>query len=147
MTIPDSRSPIHESRGFTYVEILVTLSLMAILFVPMMQLFSEAMDATNTSRDLITAASLARWEMERVKNLGVSTQRVKGFGNTTWPPEGEPPFELNGRAWRIDRVLKMDSEPLEVAVEVRREGAGEKPVARLVTLLSDTVWGQTQVTP
>lgn len=127
------------NRGFTYIEILVTLMLLAILFVPMMQLFSHAVGATNTSREIITASSLVRWEMERVKNLATSTQRVRMLGNTLWPPEGEPPFELNGRAWRIYRFLEPDSDPLRVTVEVRLEGE-PKALARLETLLSDTTW-------
>lgn len=127
--------------GFTFVELLITLSLLAILFIPMMQSFSSAMEATNASRDLITAVSLARWEMERVRNLGVSTERLKRSGNTMWPPAEEPPLELNGRAWRISRVVTVESEPLEVAVEVRRDGEAQA-LTKLVVLLTDTFWGQ-----
>ena len=113
-------------RGFTYVEILVTLVIVAILFVPMMQLFSQAMEATTMSRDLITAVNLARWEMERVKNLSASLD--------------QPAFQLNGCGWRIERRLKAGAEPLEVTVEVRRDGEGQKSLASLTTLLSKTVW-------
>lgn len=127
------------NAGFTFVEILATLSITALLFVPMMQLFSHAMEGTQTSRDLITAVSLARWEMERTKNLGNKPQRLKIDGNVTWPPEGQPAFPLNGRAWRLYRILEAESEPLQVTVEARREGE-EKPLARLTTLLGETVW-------
>ena len=118
----------------------------------MMQLFSNAMDATNTSRDLITAVSLARWEMERAKNVGVSTTRLKTLGDTVWPPTEEPPLTLNGRDWRVYRLLTPESNPLEVTVEARRLSAvpntaqaGEqeaKAIVRLVTLITDTFWGQ-----
>lgn len=128
--------------GFTYVEILVTLTLLAILIVPMMQLFSQAMEATTLSRDLITAASLARWEMERTRNLGISTERLKTVGDLTWPPPEDPPFALNGGAWRITRTLKPDSDPLEVTVEVRRDGETGPAMAQLVTLITDPVWGK-----
>lgn len=131
------------STGFTYVEILITLTLMAMLFIPMMQLFSHAMEATQASRDLITAVTLARWDMERVKNVGSRTERLKATGNTMWPPPAEPPLTLNNRAWRIDRLLKLEAEPLEVTVAVRREGE-TKPLVRLVTLLTDTYWGDQQ---
>ena len=129
------------TAGFTYVEILITLSLLAILFIPMMQLFSSAMEATNTSRDLITAVSLARWEMERAKNVGVSTSRLKALGDTVWPPTEEPPLALNGRTWRVYRLLTAESDPLQVTVEARREQEA-KAVARLTTLVTDTFWGQ-----
>lgn len=134
-------TPPRDPRGFTYIEVLLTLAILAILFVPTMQLFSHAMEATRTSRDLMTAVSLARWEMERVKNVGVSTQRLKETGNITWPPETEAPVQLNGRAWRIYRVLKEGTEPLEVAVEVRAEKES-KAMVRLVTLITDMSWGQ-----
>ena len=107
----------------------------------MMQLFSTAIEATNTSRDLVTAVSLARWEMERLKNLGVRTQRLREGGDTMWPPPEEPPLELNGRLWRIDRLVAGEADLLEVTVEVRHDGE-VKPLVRLVTLLTDTAWGQ-----
>ena len=135
------RKPGSRKSGFTFVEILVAMTLLALLFVPMMQLFSHAMEATNTSRDLITAISLARWEMERVKNLGNTTARLKAQGNLVWPPLEEPPLVLNSRSWRIHRVLETEVEPLQVTVEVRREGE-EEPLARLVTLLTDYIWSQ-----
>lgn len=125
--------------GFTYVELLIAVSLIAVLFVPIMQLFSHAMEATTASRDLITAVSLARWEMERVRNLGVSTERLEEMGNVIWPALEEPPLKLNDRTWRISRVVKLGSEPLEVVVEVRRDGE-ERVLTRLVVLLTDTFW-------
>ena len=68
-------------QAFTFVEILVTLTLIAILFVPTMQFFSHAMDATLSSRDLITAVHLARWEMERTRNMASQVKRVRDEGN------------------------------------------------------------------
>ncbi len=130
-------------RGFTYIEVLLTLAILAVLFVPTMQLFSHAMEATRTSRDLMTAVSLVRWEMERVKNIGVSVERLKAAGNVVWPQETEEPVSLNGREWRIYRILKEGSAPLEVTVEVRAEKE-TKPMARLVTQLADTSWSQEQ---
>ena len=133
--------------GFSYVEILVTLAIIGILFVPMMQLFSYAMEATTSSRDLLTATSLGRWEMERVKNAGSNLDDLRANGNQTYPPAEEPPLKLNGRTWRVDRILKPNLEPLEVTVEVRRDGE-TKPLVQLVTLLTETSWAQgAPVTP
>ena len=109
------------------------------VFVPMMQLFSHSLEGTRTSRDLLTAVHLAQWEMERVKNLGLRTELLKKAGDTVWPPLEEPPLELNGQTWRVFRILKPDSDPLEAAVEVRQDG-GTKTTVRFVTLLTDTVW-------
>ncbi len=113
----------------------------------MMQLFSYAMDATTSSRDLLTSLSLGRREMERVKNEGANLDKLRAEGNQTYPPAEEPPLKLNGRTWRVDRIIKPDSEPLEVTVEVRRDGEN-KSLVRLVTLLTETSWAQgAPVTP
>ena len=125
--------------GFTFVEILVTLALFAILFVPILQLFTSAMDASGHSRELLTAVNLARWEAERTRNLGFDVRRLKAQGDTTWPPESEPAYSLNGQSWRIRRTLKPESDPLEVTIEVSQDGA-KKPLTHLVMLVCDPVW-------
>ena len=58
-------------KGFTYIELLITLAIIAVLFVPMMQLFSHSLYSTGVSQGLITAVNLAKWEMERTKNLNI----------------------------------------------------------------------------
>ena len=105
----------------------------------MMQFFSQALEGTSASRDLITAVSLASWEMERTKNIGTKTERLKKIGDAVWPLQEEPPLELNGRGWRIHRILGAGSDPLQVTIEVRLDGQ-PNAVARLVTLISDTIW-------
>ena len=129
--------PAH--TGFTFVEILVTLAIFGILFVPIMQLFSQAIDASGNSRALLTAVNLARWEAERTRNLGFDIRRLKAEGDTVWPPENEPPFPLNGYLWRIHRILKLNSDPLEVTIEVH-QGTDVKPLTHLVMLICDPVW-------
>lgn len=126
-------------RGFTYIELLVSLAILAILFVPMMQLYSQAMGASESSRELITAGFLARWEMERVKNLSLTKEQLRDVGDTLWPPEDKDPWELNGSKWRIERKLKPGTDPLEVSVLVRKEGSKQK-VVELVTLIEDMTW-------
>lgn len=125
--------------GFTFVEILVTLALFGILFIPVMQLFSQAMDATGHSRALLTAVNLARWEAERTRNLAFDVRRLKAAGDQTWPPEDQPPYSYNGYSWRIHRTLKADSDPLEVTIDVN-QGKDAKPLTSLVMLLCDQVW-------
>ena len=126
-------------RGFTFIEILVTLAVFGILFVPVMQLFSQGLDATGHSKALLTAVNLARWEAERTRNLGSDVRRLKKEGNVIWPPPEEPPISLNGTLWRIHRTLKPESDPVEVTIEVNREGE-TKPMTILVLLICDPVW-------
>ncbi|HEX9779976.1 MAG TPA: type II secretion system protein [bacterium] len=128
------------ARGFTYVEVLVTLALLGMLFVPTMQLFSTAMDATTSSRDMLTALALCRREMERVKNLGISLHQLTSQGTVTLPPPASPPLVVNGQAWRIERRVKTAADPVEVIVEVRRD-VEQEPLVSLVTLVTESSWG------
>lgn len=126
--------------GFTYIELLITLAVMGILFIPVMQLFSQSLYASGSTQDLITATSLARWEMERIRNLNVTKERLKEMGNSIYPPMDEPPFEMNGMKWRITREMVEETDPLEVRVHVARDAEPERPVVTLVTLVENTYW-------
>ena len=130
-----------KSKGFTYTEILITLAVLAALFVPMMQLFSHTLASSSVSGETITALNLAKWQMERVKNLNYDTQQFKEIGSTYFPPLEEPPLELNGRKWRIYTDIDSASEPLKIKVSVFVDGKlSGKPVVELVTLLEDMTW-------
>ena len=125
-------------RGFTYTEVLITLAVLAILFVPMMQLFSRTLVSSSVTGDSMTALNLAKWQMERVKNLNYDTSRFKEIGSTYVPPLDEPAIELNGKKYRVYTDIDTASEPLKVQVSVFLEGRlKDKPIVELVTLLED----------
>jgi len=129
-----------------------------VLFVPVMQLFSFSLQASATSQDLITATSLARWEMERIKNLNVTKEKLSETGDLFYPPIDEEPMSLNNMLWRIKREVIKGTDPLEVRVHVyplKKKGevgeedrvseelaylAEEKPLMTLVTLFEDLYW-------
>lgn len=127
-------------RGFTYIEILIALAVIAILFIPMIQLFSYAVYSVTVSGEGITAVNLARWEMERVKNLNATKAGLKKIGNVWTPKLEEPPLELNHAKWRVLRRVKAEGDPLEISVEVYRSDDLNKPVASSVTLIEDSIW-------
>jgi len=129
-------------NGFTYIEILITLSVLAILFVPVMQLFSTSLNATQESEDRITATNLARWQMERIRNLNLTEAQMVTKGDEVYPPEGEPPFLLNKTYWRIHTEMVEASDPLEVRVHVFRESEPQKMMITLVTLVEDMSWSE-----
>lgn len=130
-----------KNQGFTYTEVLITLAVMAALFVPMMQLFSHGLASSAATGQSVTALNLAKWQMERLKNLNYTISQLKETGDTYFPPMGEPPLQLNGRKWRIATDIDPDSNPLKVKVSVfLNERLSDKPVVELVTLLADTTW-------
>lgn len=126
--------------GFTFIEILLTLAILAIAFVPVMQLFSGAIGATAISGDTITATHLGRWQMERIKNLDYSKIRLSENGDSLYPPIEKDAFEINGTKWRIRTEVVPKTDPVELRVSVFKDGHLEKPVSTLVTLIEDTTW-------
>ncbi|MFH1503868.1 MAG: type II secretion system protein [Candidatus Omnitrophota bacterium] len=133
-----------KKNGFTYIELLITLAIMGVLFVPIMQLFSHSLYSTTISQDLITAANLAKWEMEKVKNLNITTENLQKMGNSIYPDLESPPLELNNMKWRIKREFIQGSSPLEVWVYACRDNKLDQPVVTLVTLIEDTFWEEVQ---
>ena len=127
-------------KGFTFVEILITLAITAVFFVPMMQLFSGAVYSVAISEEKVTAVNLARWEMERVKNLNITKTGLKKTGDLWIPELSEPPFEINNNKWRVLRRIKPESDPLEVSVEVYKSEDLKTPLASVVTLIEDNIW-------
>ncbi len=126
--------------AFTYVELLIALTLIGIIFLPTMQLFSQSLYSVNLSRDMITATNLAKWHMEKMKNLTITKMDFLEMGDQIYPPENTKPFELNGAAWRIHTEVIEDSNPLEIIVSVYRDGEPETPLITLVTLIEDALW-------
>ena len=130
--------------GFTFIEILMTLTIIAVLFVPVMQLFSNALFSTSVNLESITATSLAQSEMERTINLNLTKAQLQKIGTVVTPPLEEKATELNHQFWRVKREIVPDSDPLEVRVSVYKEGEPDKSLVTLVTLVEDLMWGSVQ---
>ena len=127
-----------KEKGFTYIEMLITVVLMSICFVPIMTLFRTAVIGAASTQELVVGLNLARQEMEKVRNLNYTEERLREIGEVTYPAPGEEPLRLSGMDWRITRKIKKDSDPLELSVIVYKIDRGkEETIAELVTLLED----------
>ncbi len=126
-------------KAFTFIELLVALAIIAVLFVPVMQLFSHSVYTSSVSQDTITAANLARWQMEKVKNLNLSKEQLSRMGNEVYPPLDAPPIEMNKVKWRINRTVGPGQDPLELRISVCRD-TETTPLVTLVTLIEDMHW-------
>ena len=133
---------LQSQNGFTFIEILITLTVIAVLFVPVMQLFSNSLYSTTQNLDRITAMNLAQSEMERTINLNMTKEQLKKMGTKVFPPLEEKPYEINKGLWRVQREIVEDSDPVEVRVKVFREGQPDKVLITLVTLVEDMMWDQ-----
>ncbi len=113
---------------------------MAILFVPMMRLFSDALYSATVSGDMLTAVNLGRFQMERIRNLNFTKRQLKELGEMWYPPLDTPPLERNQAKWRVRTLFKPDTDPLEVDVQVFTTEDPKKPMVSLVTLVEDNLW-------
>ena len=129
--------------GFTYIELLITLAIIAVLFVPIMRLFSSSIFYSSILQDTATATNLAEWQMERLKNLNITKDQLRQVEDSTYPPLEEEPLNMNEMKWRIKRVIIEEKDPVEVRISVYKEGEDE-PVITLVTLIEDTYWQEIQ---
>jgi hypothetical protein len=120
----------------------MTLTVIAVLFLPVMQLFSNSVYFTSENLDRITAMNLAQSEMERTINLNLTKEQLKKVGTQIFPPLEKDPFKINRGAWRVQREIVEDSDPLEVRVKVFRDGQPDKVLITLVTLIEDMMWDQ-----
>lgn len=131
---------MRKKKSFTYIELLISLAVMAILLVPVMQLFSHTLTSVSSSQGLIVATNLAKWQMERIKNLNFTTSQFQELGTTIYPPLEEEPMEMDDLKWRIETEFVPGSSPLVVRVKVHYDIAMGKPVVTLVTLIEDMIW-------
>lgn len=133
-------------NGFTFIELLIALAVIAICFLPLMRMFSVSLEQAYVSNDLTTARYLAQEGMEKVKNLGFTEAQLEDLGDIWEPPLDKPPLEINGRYWRTLRKIVKGTDPLEVKILVYQVSGhqsvkvSEKPVVEVVTLMEDLDW-------
>ncbi|PIQ89501.1 MAG: hypothetical protein COV72_02430 [Candidatus Omnitrophica bacterium CG11_big_fil_rev_8_21_14_0_20_42_13] len=128
------------NTAFTYIEMMVTVVIVAICFVPLIQVFSDSIAKIGYAGDKLTALNLARDEMEKIKNLNLTEAQFISMGNVIIPAKDKPPLKRNKAYWRIERILKENSDPLEVRVIVYRQGKEAYKVLELATLIEDLEW-------
>ncbi len=114
--------------------------MMAILLVPVMQLFSHALSSVSSSQSLIVATNLAQWQMEMIKNLNYTKKQLIELGKTIYPDLEAEPLELNGVKWRIETNFVAGPGPVEAWVKVYYALDMSKPVVSLTTLIEDMTW-------
>ena len=119
-------------EGFTYIEMLVTLAIIAICFVPLTRMFSRNIEETVYLGNLVTAMALARQEIEKVKNLALTEKQIETIGDIHYPA-----IIMNETSCYVERNIKPGTDPLEIRVRVYRENEFDKPMVELVTLFED----------
>lgn len=121
-----------KNRGFTYIEMLLTLAIIAICFVPLTRMFSRNMEETVYYGNMVTAMGLARQEMEKIRSLAFTEKQLEAMGDILYPG-----IIMNEASWYVERGIRPGTDPLEVRVKVYLENDFSKPMVELVTLLED----------
>jgi general secretion pathway protein I len=106
MTQQLNRRPPRSGLGFTLIEVLVALAIIATALVAVFRLFSQTVDAEMASRFYTTAPLLANAKMAEAKS-GIVAAR----GNAAGSFENFPGYE-----WRLD-VKEMAANPLGEATD------------------------------
>ena len=125
------------TAGFTYIEMLIALAVVACCFVPMLEMYARSVSEVQHYADIGTAMNLAREGMEKLQNMRVSESQLSAMGDVWDPPLLEKPIELNHQAWRLKRIVERGRHPLEVHVQVFYDFNREKPMLDIATLFTD----------
>ena len=131
LAIRNSQSRRYQSNGFTFVEILIALVVLATVVTPLMQMYATAVEQVGYIDDLRTGLDLAREEVEKVKNLALTEDQLKQLGNII-----NPPIQLNNTLWYTVRFIDPSVSPLIVQVFVYRDQLGGQPMVSLLTSMN-----------
>lgn len=136
-------------KGFTFIELLITLALIAICFLPLMRMLSGGLDQAHKLDELSTARYLAQSAMEQLKNLGFTQAQLSELGDTWEPNLEDPAFLINGKMWRVERKVARGTDPLEIHIKVYRipfkpqNPYALEPIIDLALLTEDLDWSYT----
>ena len=119
-----------ERRGFTLVELIMTIIVVGITAIPLSLLISQHVESTIQSEDLTMAANLARLDMEKAKNIGYAGI---GTGTTTVTNYEGYPYDITRT---VDVIQSSGSEGLKrIRVEAKKAGSATVLVS-LVTYMT-----------
>lgn len=106
------RGPARGSAGFTLLEVLIAFAILAVMLVPILQVFGGGLGTTETARGYTTATLLAR---SKLAEAGRDAPLSEGI------TEGR--FEQNGYRWKTS-IVRDESEVIEPEAEA---AAGKDP--------------------
>ena len=116
------------ARGFTLIEILVSLTILTIALPPLLKVFSEAGNQSANSANETTALNLLRYKMAELE--------MQGYPEETGEDEGE--FGEGSRfQWRSN-IQETDTEGVRlVSVTVNWQERGKEKAITVNTYMAD----------
>jgi len=114
------------ARGFTLIEVMLTMSVMAIGLLGMLMLQIQALRDGSKGRHRTGAAMIARDQIEQVQNMPLSDPNLDVMDPLNW---ATPPWLANGG----DPTLN----PGEIPVQVQQDGGTVRDITYTVWYLVD----------
>lgn len=122
--------------GFTFIELVISMALLAIGIFPVLELFSSALSTVVATRTNVTAVNFANEALEMVKNMNLSVDQWIEMKQYDYPLPGEEDVIINGQSWNFSVVVTEPARPLPLEIRVFQSDSSE-PVLKLHTLLED----------
>lgn len=130
------RKPVRIRHAFTFIELMIAITLMAMAFFPVMSLFTTAIEHINLTSEMSTSLNLGREGMEMIRNLNLPVETLNEYPSYYYPPLKEEPILLNHKKWRIFTRIHKGTRPLQVDIQVISEPTKEVTLV-LTTLFED----------
>lgn len=142
---PTTNINMRTRSGFTYIELIITLILIAVCIIPVMRMFSVLVEQVYASDQITTAMYLAKEGMEKVKNLGFTKAQLITLGDVVEPPLSKPALSLNNNKWRVLRHINKGTDPLRIDILVFNAKDLRNPLIELSTLIEDLEWSEPEL--
>jgi general secretion pathway protein I len=120
--------PVRTARGFTLIEVLMALTVLAIALAAILRTIGQSIDLTVDLRD----RQLAAWVAQ---NRLITHQLQRDWPSAT---ATDGTTELLGREWRWHEQVSTTPEPALRRIEIEiRAATGEQQLARLIGFLEE----------
>lgn len=137
---PQKTGPAEAGLGFTLLEVVVAMAILALFIVPLLGAISYSMNSLGTSRNQMTAMRLAQDKMTEIEMMTFPDAEERGI-------KGDFGRDYPEFSWEMDLIKSYEIEELELLIpgiqgmEVHlrvlwREGGGTRSL-KLTTLILD----------
>lgn len=137
MSTQNSKNANKYTDGFTLIEILVSLTILAIALPPLLRVFSESGTRSASSENETTAVNLLKYKMAEIEMMG--------YPEGTGEDEGE--FGEGSRFRWTSRIEETDTEGLLlISVTINWLGMGKDKSMTMNTYMADRTFPEEETT-
>jgi len=129
--VPSSSRPARQ-RGFSLIELLVTVVVAAIIFAAMVPVFASALKKTSGDNLRVTSANIAQDRLEKFRALSYPSITPNPTGSafaTTYTPAG------SSKAYTVSYLVADHTSYKDVAVTVTWAGSGPNYTTTMHTII------------